>query len=344
MKSISRPTRTAHGAGPARRALVLTAAGALLALTAACGSAADTSTTSSAGAAGASFPATVQTKFGDVTVEAQPTRVVALGWGDAETALALGVQPVGASDWLAFGGDGVGPWAEGLYEQSPTLIGTMEPDYEAIAALAPDLILDVRSSGDQDRYDKLSAIATTVGVPEGGDQYLTSWQDQTTMIATALGVPDAGDRLVADTEADIAAAAADNPDFAGLTVSVAALSSAGWGAYVTGDARVDLLTGLGFTQNPDVDAAAEDGQFYVTVSEEKLDLLDADLVVAIPIYVEASAITDDELFEAVPAVADGRVVVIDDTDVANAFSAGTALSIGYALDAVTPLLTGALGG
>jgi iron complex transport system substrate-binding protein len=38
---------------------------------------------------------------------------VALGWSDAETALALGVQPVGASDWLAFGGEGVGPWAEG---------------------------------------------------------------------------------------------------------------------------------------------------------------------------------------------------------------------------------------
>ena len=29
------------------------------------------------------------------SVEEEPTRVVALGWGDAETALALGVQPVG---------------------------------------------------------------------------------------------------------------------------------------------------------------------------------------------------------------------------------------------------------
>ena len=51
------------------------------------------------------FPVTVSTAFGDVTVEEEPTRVVALGWSDAETALALGVQPVGASDWLAFGGD-----------------------------------------------------------------------------------------------------------------------------------------------------------------------------------------------------------------------------------------------
>lgn len=55
------------------------------------------------------FPVDLTTKFGKVTVDEAPKRVVALGWGDAETALALGVQPVGASDWLGFGGEGVGP-------------------------------------------------------------------------------------------------------------------------------------------------------------------------------------------------------------------------------------------
>ncbi|MGO3363342.1 MAG: ABC transporter substrate-binding protein, partial [Corynebacterium sp.] len=124
------------------------------------------------------FPQTVSTKFGDVTVDEQPTRVVALGWGDAETALELGVQPVGASDWLEFGGDGVGPWLEGAYDTSPEIIETLEPGYEEIAALDPDLILDVRSSGEQERYDRLSEIATTVGVPEGGDSYLTPREQQ----------------------------------------------------------------------------------------------------------------------------------------------------------------------
>ncbi|MGP9760380.1 hypothetical protein [Corynebacterium sp. AOP12-C2-36] len=57
-------------------------------------SGADSSAVETAG----TFPQTVSTKFGDITVDEQPTRVVALGWGDAETALALGVQPVGASD------------------------------------------------------------------------------------------------------------------------------------------------------------------------------------------------------------------------------------------------------
>ena len=50
--------------------------------------------------------ATVSTMFGDVEVPANPERVVALGWSDAETALALGTQPVGVADWMAFGGKG----------------------------------------------------------------------------------------------------------------------------------------------------------------------------------------------------------------------------------------------
>ncbi len=136
--------------------------------------------------------ATVDTKFGAVEVPADPRRVVALGWGDAETALALGVQPVGASDWVEFGGSGVGPWAADLYTTPPEIIATMEPDYEAIAALDPDVILDVKSSGEQERYDRLSEIAPTVGPPEGGDNYLTSMDEQVTMISEALGKEDEG--------------------------------------------------------------------------------------------------------------------------------------------------------
>lgn len=84
----------------------------------------------------AAYPVTVATKFGDLTVEEAPRRVVALGWGGAEVALSLGVQP--------------------------DLI----------------LILDVRSSGDRERYDTLSAIAPVVGIPEGGDNWLTDRSTQ----------------------------------------------------------------------------------------------------------------------------------------------------------------------
>ncbi|MBE6478417.1 MAG: iron-siderophore ABC transporter substrate-binding protein [Propionibacteriaceae bacterium] len=309
-------------------------------LTACSGTSSSDSQSSGQSSAG-SFPATVQTHFGDVTIESTPQRIVALGWGDAETVLSLGYEPVGASDWLAFGGDGVGPWASGQYTTSPTILGTTELSYEQVAALEPDLILDVKSSGDQDRYDRLSQIATTVGVPDADSlNYLTSTKKQLSTIAAALGVPEKGRQL--QSELDQAIGDAANADWQGRTVSVAALTSTGWGAYIDGDTRLGLLEQLGFTQNPAIAAmpTASTG-FSVELSTEQLGSLDADLIVAFPIYVETSRLTGDAAWQAIPAVQDGRAVVVDG-DLSSAFSLGTVGSIEYALENLTPRISEAL--
>ena len=314
---------------------------ALLFLSGCAGGAATTGSDDPATASGA-FPVTVATKFGDVTVKSEPKRIVALGWGDAETALALGVQPVGASDWLAFGGDGVGPWAKGLYTKSPKIIGTLEPSFEAIAALKPDLILDTKASGDSARYEKLKSIAPTIDVPKGGDSYLTTTEQQMTMISTALGKKAEGEKLLAKLKSDVAAAASANPDFAGKTVSAATRTSEGWGAYIEGSNRVQFLENLGFTQNPAIAALkTNSGGFSVDISSEQLDLLDADLIVAFPIYIPTSEITDDPQYKAIPAVAAGHSVVIDG-DIASAYSLGSTLSTEYAITKVVPLIADAL--
>ena len=317
-----------------RRLSVILAAMALL-LTAACQGTAEPSPESGDAAAG--FPVTIATKFGDVTIEAKPQRVVALGWGDAETALALGVQPVGASDWLAFGGEGVGPWAKGLYSTPPKIIGTLEPSYEDIAELAPDLILDTKSSGDQARYDRLSAIAPTVGVPEGGDNYLINADRQTTMVAAALGLPEQGEQLLADIEKSFADTAAAHPEFKDKTITVAAFTSEGWGAYVSAADRPRFLYRLGFVPNPAIEKERPDG-FSVRVSTERLDLLDSDLLIVQPIGKTAEDVTQISTFQAIPAVRDGRYLILDQSDVRQAFSLNSPLSIRYALDTVTPLL------
>jgi len=295
------------------------------------------STSSSAGA----FPVTVSTAFGDITVPAEPERVVALGWGDAETALALGVQPVGASDWLAFGGEGVGPWAAGLYDQAPEIINTLEPSYEAIAALKPDLILDTKSPATQDRFDKLNAIAPTISQPKGADPYLTSSKDQLAMVGEALGRSDEAAALQTDIDTAFTDAAAAHPEFAGTSVAVAAYTSDGFGAYVRGDSRVDFMEQLGFTLKPEIQALATDS-FFVSVSEEQLPLLDAGLTVAFPIYVDASLITGNPLWQAIPSVQAGHSVVLDDSTLTSAFSIGTPQGIQYALKNAVPLFADAL--
>ncbi|MFJ2259226.1 iron-siderophore ABC transporter substrate-binding protein [Streptomyces sp. NPDC087844] len=319
-------------------ALALTLMGAL----AACGSSGESGTQDSAArTSDGAFPAKVTTKFGTVTVEEAPKRVVALGWGDAEAALSLGVQPVGASDWLAFGGDGVGPWAKGLYNKSPQKIGTLEPEYEKIAALKPDLILDTKSSGDQTRYDTLSKIAPTVGVPKGGDQYKISWEKQTTMVAQALGLSADGKKLIAETGKKFSDAAKAHPEFKDETITLGSRTASAWGAYVRGTGRVDFVERLGFENNPAIEAKAGSA-FSVPVSEENLDLLDAGLTVMAPIGVTAKKISSDPLFKAVPSVRKGHSVVFDDQDISSAFAMDSVLSVDYALEHVVPLFAAAL--
>ncbi|AZN41089.1 iron-siderophore ABC transporter substrate-binding protein [Paenibacillus albus] len=276
------------------------------------------------------FDATVDTKFGQIHITEQPKRIVALGWGDAETALSLGVEPIGASDWLAFGGEGVGPWMKGAYKTAPKILGTTELDYEQIAALKPDLILDTKSSGDDARYKRLSEIATTVGVPADGDSYLTSTNEQVEMIAKALGKENEGEALLKQVDDAFAKAASENPEFANKSVVVAAYSSDGFGAYVKGDARVDFMTRLGFKNKEAVEKLAN-GNFYIKVSDEQLDLLDADATVVMPIWIDPKEITNNKLFQKIPSVVDGRSIILD-TDTANAFSTGTVPSLLWTID------------
>ena len=318
-------------------ALALTTALALAACSDDNDDATDTANTASATSASTdSFPVSVDTKFGEVEVAEQPQRVVALGWGDAEIATELGVQPVGVSDWLAFGGDGLSPWAAASYDESPEQLGTMELDYEKIAALEPDLILNVRASGDEATYDKLSDIAPTISVPEGADTFTTPWDTQVEMIATALGTKEKGADLVAEVNDKISEIADAHPEWADLTGTVLARTSEEWGAYVPGDARADLLTALGFQPDPDVIALAGDS-FYVSLSEETVDTADADVIVAFPIGIAESELTGDSSWKQLTAVKSGHAVIADE-DLANAISLGTPASILYALDLLVPLL------
>jgi ABC-type Fe3+-hydroxamate transport system substrate-binding protein len=327
---------------PARRGAALLATALVVA---GCGSgdSGDSGTQGDGSPAGASeaFPVTVSTAFGDVTVEEEPARVVALGWSDAETALALGVQPVGASDWLGVGGDGLGDWVEAGYDEAPEIIGTMEPSYEAIAALEPDLILDTRSAGTEERYELLSAIAPTIGQPEGVGPYQTTWQQQLEMVGQALGRAEQAEELAAEVEQAFTDAAEAHPEFEGTEVAVGAYTSEGFGAYVRGDSRVAFMEQLGFRNKEAIQDLATEN-FFVPVSEEQVSLLDADLSVVFPIFVDASEITSNPLWQTLPSVQAGHAVVLDDETVLNAFSSASAPGLLYALETAVPLFADAM--
>ncbi len=150
-----------------------------------------------------------------------------------------------ATGWPS-GGDGLGEWVEAGYDEAPELIETLEPSYEAIAALEPDLILDTRSAATEERHDLLSAIAPTISQPEGVGPYQTTWQQQLEMVGQALGKDEEAGALAAEVEQAFADAAAEHPEFDGTEVAVGAYTSEGFGAYVRGDSRVAFMEQLGF--------------------------------------------------------------------------------------------------
>ncbi|MEV4345310.1 iron-siderophore ABC transporter substrate-binding protein [Actinoplanes sp. NPDC049596] len=303
----------------------------------------DSSEPAASSSAAAQFPVTIPTAFGDVTISKQPSRVVALGWSDADVALSLGVQPVGASDWLAFGGDGQGPWNAGKYTTAPTILGTLELDMEKVAALKPDLILDTRSSGEKARYDQLSKLGVPViEPPKGGEMYLTSWEQQLDMIGKALGKQTEAAKLKTDLDAKFTAAAQANPSFNGKTAAAVARTGDGWGAYVSGDGRVDFLQKLGFKNAPAIESLKKDS-FYIPLSNEQLDLANADVTVVFLIQAKIDQVKNDKIFQAVPSVKAGHVAYMDNADISNAFSSSSVAGLSYAVDKVVPLLASALG-
>jgi iron complex transport system substrate-binding protein len=320
------------------------AAGALSVLMlAACGGQATEDPSSPSGEAAEGYPVTVETLFGDVTIEDRPENVVAMGWSDAETALALGVQPVGVADWQAYGAPGVGPWAADLFDSEPAQLAALEPNLEEIAALEPDVILDTRSDNSQDRYDLLSPVAPVVGPPPGVEvTYGTTWQEQTRQVAQVLNEAERGEELITELETEFETLSAENPEFADLTIAVGAYFDGQYGAYVPGDSRVDLLQGLGFQYKSEITEMA-DGAFYVDLSPELVEVLDADLTIVFPIGDVADTLNEDPVLQGIDSAQDGRLIILDDPELANAFSSGSTLGVSYALDGIVPLIHEALG-
>lgn len=287
---------------------------------------------------------TVETVHGDVGLPEVPTDVVALGWSDAETSLALGVEPVGVADWLEYGGNGVGPWVEDLVEGEPVQLGTMEPNVEATASLEPDVILDTRSDLTQERYDMLSPVAPVVGPPPGVEiTYGTTWQEQTRQVAAALDRQERGEELVTELEGRFADLREEHPEFADSTIAVGAYNyEGGFGAYVPGDTRTDLLTDLGFEYDSEL-ADMADGAFYTDLSAENVQALDADLTVVFPLEAGAAEeLESDPVLQGLDSAQDGRMIVLDDQDLIDAFSSGSAPGVHHALDGIVPQLSEAL--
>lgn len=330
-----------------RRALTtVTAAAAAATLLASCASGTDSPGEGDASPEAAFEPVTITHALGEAEIAEKPERVVTLGQGSAETAIALGTVPVGIEEY-PWGADDTGylPWiheaveAEGA-ELPEQFTGGTELDVEAVLALEPDLILAPWSGITQDQYDLLADIAPTVAYPE--QPWTIEWDEQITTIGEAMGLQDEAEQLVTDLETQLDDAA--KPEYDGITFSYIYTDGPGTlGVFLPDEQRAAMVSALGLTIDPVVDELGEyevAGTDSAVIGLENADMLDdSDLIFTF--YSDAETrkqIESQKLYEQIPAIERGSVVAAEDQSFVTASSMINPLTVPWTLERYVPLI------
>ena len=282
---------------------------------------------SPAPAAADGFPVTIEHVYGQTVIQKKPERIASVAWANHEVPLALGVVPVGMAkvSWGDDDKDGVLPWVEDklteLGAATPVLFDETDGiDYEAVSDTKPDVILASYSGLTKEEYDTLSKIAPVVAYPKNA--WGTSVEDMITLNSTAIGLADEGAKLIEDLHAQTAAALEANSALQGKKVLFAYIDPNDFsqvGFYTALDTRPGFLTSIGLPLPSIVEQNAASTDFYLTVSAEKADELnDVDLIVT---YGDddstIATLQADPLLSKIPAIAEGRVVIlVNDTPLA----------------------------
>ncbi|MCZ7438556.1 iron-siderophore ABC transporter substrate-binding protein [Micromonospora sp. WMMC241] len=260
--------------------------------------------------AGAGETREITHAMGATKVPAEPKRVVVLDTDKIDTALSLGVTPVGAAtageakSWPTyFGADKL----TGITE-----VGVLtEPDLEAINALKPDLILGSKFRQEK-FYDELSAIAPTVFTEKVG----VTWKENFLLDGAALGKEQQAKDLLAAYEKRAKDFGAKLGDADARKISIVRFIPGNIRVYgpdsfsgiVVGD------TGLGRPERQRLEGK-EDKRFDL-VSAERVNEVDGD-VVFVTAYGEKAAaeqakVTTGSLWKGLSAVKAGKAHVVSD--------------------------------
>ncbi|MEM9034689.1 MAG: helix-turn-helix domain-containing protein [Actinomycetota bacterium] len=275
----------------------------------------------------ATFPRTLIDPAGnEVTIEAQPERVVVAGdRSELDYLLALGVVPVQIStnrfleDTEVFDGDSIMPFQQEVIDSSDVElakvrgVGTDPTDPEDILPADPDLIIGFEYQVG-DARTQLEAIAPVFTYE------FSTWQDNVRSLGVALGLDDRAEQLISGWEQQLADVFADLDVPEGTTYAFVDAYPPEAALYITPDAGYGpnvLFEAAGFSR---LDSYDEIEDF--TVSYERVDLLDdADVIVFVdydPDPTLAQQFIDDPIGQSIPAVADGRYLILQQGEAAQA--------------------------
>ncbi|MDG4786563.1 iron-siderophore ABC transporter substrate-binding protein [Micromonospora sp. WMMD1102] len=252
---------------------------------------------------------TVAHAMGSTEVPAQPNRVVVLDTDKFDTALSLGVVPVGAARTE------VGAWpsyfgAEKVAGIEP--VGLLaEPDLEAITALRPDLILGSKFRQEK-FYDELSAIAPTVFTEKVG----ITWKENFLLDGKALGKEQEARDLLAGYEKRARELGARLGDAAARKISIVRFLPTEIRIYGPDSFSGLVLGDVGVGRPERQLLAAKEDKRFDKVSPERIPEVDGDIIFVTAYGEKAAAeqakVTGGSLWKNLSAVRAGKAYVVAD--------------------------------
>lgn len=214
----------------------------------------------------------VEHAMGSTEIEGTPERVVTLYQGATDTAVALGIEPVGiVESWLE---QPIYNYLSDNLEGASIVGDEIQPNLEEVASLEPDLIIATLSRHEE-VYDQLSEIAPTI-ITDPSNEFKYTLD----IMGQATNQEDAADQLLLDWEdrvADFQEKMAEEYDEWPMTTSVLNFRSDQIRLF-TGGFPGGILDELGFAHTEiQQEAIDNDEVFLEFTNTESIPEMDAEV-------------------------------------------------------------------
>ncbi|MFK3984059.1 ABC transporter substrate-binding protein [Micromonospora sp. NPDC050397] len=247
--------------------------------------------------------------MGTTQVPVHPQRVVVLDSDKIDSALSLGIVPVGAT--TAAESEGLPTYLGDKVASIKTVGLINEPDLEAITALKPDLIMGSKFRQEK-FYDELSTIAPTVFTDKVG----ITWKENFLLDGQALGKEQEAKDLMAGYEKRAKEVGTKIGDPAAKKISIVRFRATEIRVYGPDSFSGIVLGDVGLGRTERQLLKDKDDKRFDKVSPERISEVDGDIIFVTAFGEKAVAqqtqITGGNLWRNLSAVKAGKTYTVSD--------------------------------
>ncbi|KUH85693.1 MULTISPECIES: serine/threonine-protein kinase [unclassified Mycobacterium] len=247
-------------------------------------------------------------EYGATELTARPQRVAAIGPGDGDAVLSLGVQPV----VIGSSSSALPSWEQSAVTGDPTVLSGFT-NTAAVADARPDVII-ATGPIDQATYDKLAAIAPTLTRPSDQAAEQWTWQNRLTWIGEILGYEAKAKDLISEVRSQQDDLKNQNASWVGKSVEALINADTGVSEILTPSTAANYLEALGLRYSQDLARAATDtGDIRPMPDASAVYRIETDVLVVVRTDSNAGGGGFDGLPR--PFIGyQGTMVIVDDAD------------------------------